>query len=1067
MSGSSSGSAEALQEMYVAGLAGVDIGEYCLRANRSSNFAFSTSDALNQFSGWLPLCAPAVAKNGAVFSALTDFDGNVQIIGFNTKSSINKTLVFDASVLGGFFATPTNCNLSDSPASSHYPMAKLLFSDSQNCLMFISASANSISPSGVSINIAIFNIDANKVEYFAFPFLANFQEFDPILSKDGSTLFVLASNPGNATPCLLQIFLDAFSDVSVQCQPFSTFESQTITSFMSLSLLDPDGSSFLISVDGFGYISDWPGIPSLKLNQTKVGGDYSRLRSIPNQQIDEAFSFYVLSVDSLSIVSFFGVTSNSSAPWTKLWSQNSTHFPVLKEGGTIPAGFDESRQWMYICVNANNEVGLEGRLLALTTTTGDLIWGGDNSGSIPCSRDSILILEDGSVLASSITYSNVSLYSLYGYIGRSTNYTVLDWSAAASQVSAPYAFTPVVWYSSNYQDGFIIASSFSVLFGSQAAVFANISNFGINTIAPISYDNGDRPIKNYIWNSSLAPFNTSIEKTVIFPNNTTQVENGSGNGGLSTVATDSHESQNLPSVLYKPSVAPLSSNVFQMPPLPPTHSLNSPSVSGPPVAPSHELELDKSIRVGILTTAAAVTVVSVGSDGLASPGDDDIIYNTADAPTKQRQRSFMSIWFPDKEERRTSTAYSDVTVRAANIRQQTFTATLPHSRKSSVATVRVASLPQVVSENHGDLGVILDTDESEYIQQDSHKNPPAESLYEDDLTRIQTTNSTTLSSSKVRAAASSSNGDRPASMSSSSGTMMPLKSAPSSIQNEPVEVIRSEQELNRNESVEIIGNEPELPQDEPTQSTASELSESKKNGPINSVIENIYTKSSPVDELDSFPPLPHSQSQSLSSILQTAATQINAHTSVSPTPSEDDMQHRQANNSHRASTRSSVLSSLGYVASVDASHSSSSSRLSNRSSLGGSGFWGVPFRASMRSDSPALPLPDGESRAASRTALGVRLGGLSSGGQPLEIGGSEFVEESTGEDIDYDSIGFMTAPESLSSRSLNRRAGGSRTTGNESDGFVTARSVVSTNASSKRSYVTASEGEAIEDAGEN
>ncbi|KAJ3208210.1 hypothetical protein HDU82_002793 [Entophlyctis luteolus] len=989
------------------------------------------------FANWLPVCPPAVSSLGSVFYALTDYAGNAKLV----SSTLNSDIQFQANVSNG--------NIGDYSAETHYTLADLEYSDSQNLLVFSWVEATTSSPTGAEVKVKVFEFDENSVSTVSYPFLLNFQEFAPVMTISGNALFALASTV-TAVPCILRVLLTSgTSNFTAECQPLSMFGVDSIKWFMSLSFLDDDGEEILISADGFGYLTTWSDLTTLaptENHQTPIGNNFTRLRAIPAKE-ESTFKNFVLGTDSQSILSYFGVPSDGSVPWTKLWLQNSTQYPLLQKGGTIPIGFDSAREWMYICVNTNNEANSEGRLLAFTTTTGDLIWGGDNSGSIPCSQNSILIFDDGEVLATSISNSDLALYSFYGYIGRSSNFTVQEWKVP-TLVSAPNAFMPVIWVNSSISDGiqgFTLAGTYSVTFGSSQQPFANHPS-PTSTIPVISYNNNDRPLRTYTYNPSVTSFSTNVVTSDIFSSKTNSSEPQYPDSSQPSLASwavalivlaafsffvvilfvllrcrrlwigkrrPSTSKEDLPVLSHatgydgsngspdletdlsrKPSKAPLFiANIAQIPSLKAPSASSSASLTISPTAHNVDINSYKGIDVSRRSSAASSSTIPT----YLSPGDS----------SRQPRNSFLSL-FSVERNRRTS----DATVRNRKLSSS------GASRTSSINTV-TRTTTQGPSHNYRpELGAIADVSDLE-----SSGNRFSENLNDTTSIAAVTINS---DSSKHWGASSD----------ITSVTVMQSGKT-------------SRADLHR-------------------------PSGSGEASPIPQVVHPPLPARSHASDALMPPPEAHFPETKAN------AANFDVRDAASPTPSEN-VHAGQSRDGSRTSNHSSLQSALGYTASISSNNASASERSASANSIendgfargrtgtrGFGGFWNLGTSGPniggtrlMVSDSTASSTRG--PRNAAGSSGGVRLEGLDSsvgGVKPIEFPDVVFGGESTGEDEEIERDSFLTAPEHLSGPSLRSRSR-NRGAASESEaegGYVTAASGFSSgSALSVGGYVTAPE----------
>ncbi|KAJ3258126.1 hypothetical protein HDU77_002407 [Chytriomyces hyalinus] len=518
-----------------------------MRLKRSfplSASSLSSDLAVTVFGNWTPLCPAAFSPTGDVFHALADLDGHAKIIRYNLAdpsklTSIPVSLANSTEPFNVAFG-----NLDD----SNYPMARLLHSQ-LGIIVLLWLQNSSESPSGTFINVVTFDTDdgTNPTRTFAsFPYLSNYQEFQPFMSS-ANLIFSLGST-STGVPCVLRIQLVKGALSIVNCQPLTGFLPGSITSFMSLSAIDAAASQLLLSADGYGYIGSWAelsGLLPVASTTTSLIGTraFTRLRSIntlPQQKQPYAangtlFSNFIVSVDSSSTVRYFGVprNANRSDAWKLLWTVTPQMYPVLAgsmsgRSNAYPVGYDDQRQWIYVCAGANNQAQSEGHLLAFATYSGDVVWGGDDTGSIPCFRDSILGVnyEDGlgtgsgSVLATSVTDSSVSLYKLTGNdVTGAAEYTQKVWSVLASAVRAPFAFTPSLWVTSGGNGGILVSDSKLVGFG-DAFKSGPVPVPAVIPIRPVSFENVMRP--------------TTSRAFVVKPTSpTTAVSSGSAPTGVS------------------------------------------------------------------------------------------------------------------------------------------------------------------------------------------------------------------------------------------------------------------------------------------------------------------------------------------------------------------------------------------------------------------------------------------------------------------------------------------------------------------------------------------------------
>ncbi|KAJ3073683.1 hypothetical protein HDU98_000956 [Podochytrium sp. JEL0797] len=489
----------------------------------SFNYTLSGNPPVNLttpvYGNWIPLCPPTISTTGTVFQAVSDTNGHAHITMFNPSSnSTNATSVIVPS------ASPIQVAFGNLPDTTDLPMAYLNNDDK--------------SPSGTFLHGMAFDSTgaSDLVHSFSFPFLSNFEDFRPVATS--TQVFTLAATP-LGIPCALRITFGTQSAIDFECQPFTAFGTSSIHRFMELTLVDPQANQLLISADDYGYITTWDTLPSLAASTNpslKVGNanGFTRLRSIPATPTN-IFTTFVVSIDATSTVRYFGVPAVNSPvnPWFLVWIAGEANYPVLGEGGAVGVGFDVERQWIYICANAKQG---EGRLLALTPTYGDLVWGGDSSGSISCARDSVVVLGGGGVVASQAGTGKVGMYRFYDYHEKREVSTVVEWEVAGD-VYAPYAFRPVVWKGvGREEEGVIVVGTLGVGFGGVWEGGVRDLNGG-GVIPRIQVVEEVRPVRNFTFVVQATPVSTagstSVLQTVgVVVGASPTATGGSGGGGV-------------------------------------------------------------------------------------------------------------------------------------------------------------------------------------------------------------------------------------------------------------------------------------------------------------------------------------------------------------------------------------------------------------------------------------------------------------------------------------------------------------------------------------------------------
>ncbi|KAI8835443.1 hypothetical protein BJ741DRAFT_224188 [Chytriomyces cf. hyalinus JEL632] len=531
-----------------------------VRLNRNLTLVPGISSDLTQsvFGNWLPLCAAVFSPAGDVFHALTDLEGHAKIIRYNLAEPAKLTSIPIPPVRKGEKFNTAMGNLDD----SNYPMASLIHSG-LGVTVFLWLQDSDESPSGTFINIASLDLGSVNpiLSLTSLPYLSNYQEFRPFLAAPGNLIFSLATT-STGVPCILRISLAKGASSITDCQALTKFGTNSTSTFMSLAAMDSSASRLLISADGFGYIGSWSDLPDLNpisSNSSSIGTrSNTRVRSINTSPLQKqpytangtVFPNYVVSTDLTSTVRFFGVPKNAatSDAWALLWTVNPQMYPVLagsiggRNSSAFPVGYDDERQWVYVCAAANNQAQNDGHLLAFATYSGDVVWGGDDTGSIPCYRDSILGINDGNgmssgarVLAASVTEGTVSLYGLTGNIERVvTEYTQKLWSLP-SVARAPYAFSPRLWVASNADAGILVTDSLLVGFGG-ALKSGPAPVPAVDAIRPLTFENVFRPTTSHKFSvkptaTSTLPHSSNASGTALG-----QTGANDGSGPLSTVA---------------------------------------------------------------------------------------------------------------------------------------------------------------------------------------------------------------------------------------------------------------------------------------------------------------------------------------------------------------------------------------------------------------------------------------------------------------------------------------------------------------------------------------------------
>ncbi|TPX77467.1 hypothetical protein CcCBS67573_g01239 [Chytriomyces confervae] len=755
-----------------------------VRLNRNLTLVPGISSDLTQsvFGNWLPLCPAVFSPAGDVFHALTDSEGHAKIIRYNLAEPAKLTSIPIPPVRTGEKFNVATGNLDD----SNYPMASLIHSG-LGVTAFLWLQDSDESPSGTFINIVSLDLgSANPIlSLTSLPYLSNYQEFRPFLAAPGNLIFSLAST-STGVPCILRISLAKGASSITDCQALTKFGTNSTSTFMSLAAMDSSASRLLISADGFGYIGSWTELPDLNpissTNSSSIGTrSNTRVRSINTSPLQKQpytangtiFPNFVVSTDLTSTVRFFGVPKNAatSDAWTLLWTVNPQMYPVLagsiggRNSSAFPVGYDDERQWVYVCAAADNRAQNDGHLLAFATYSGDVVWGGDDTGSIPCYRDSILGINDGNgissgarVLAASVTEGTVSLYGLTGNIERVvTEYTQKLWSLP-SVARAPYAFSPRLWVASNADAGILVTDSLLVGFGG-ALKSGPAPVPAVDAIRPLTYENVFRPTTSHKFSvkptaTSTLPHSSNASGTALG-----QAGANDGSGPLSTVAIallvaglilffvfmiPSQDKISLLETLpvrypnfsripfsFNPSLYTLASCTYPILSVE-TGNSSTPSpdlLEAPSAKPSrHPSDPDMSLphhqKLPLTAQQAPETVKESANDEspdvnskiLSSSGSavlsnkDDLLttkrLSYSQASSKKRNNSAFSIFFPDRLNReRRESAFSTDTVIASAPRGQ------PRRESSgtiasSTATIKPIGLTGVVHQS--DLSVMRD-----------------------------------------------------------------------------------------------------------------------------------------------------------------------------------------------------------------------------------------------------------------------------------------------------------------------------------------------------------------------
>ncbi|KAJ3230548.1 hypothetical protein HDU81_004425 [Chytriomyces hyalinus] len=734
------------------------------------------------FGNWLPLFPAVFSPAGDVFHVLTDMAGNAKIIRYNLAEPAKLTSIPIPPVRTDEKFNAAMGNLDD----SNYPMASLIHSE-VGVTVFLWLQNSDESPSGTFINIASFDLgSANPIlSLTSLPYLPNYQEFRPFLAAPGNLIFSLAST-STGVPCILRITLAKGAASITDCQALTKFGTNSTSTFMSLAAMDSSASRLLISADGFGYIGSWPELPDLNpvssTNATAIGTQSNtRVRSINTSPLQKQpytangtmFPNFVVSTDLTSVVRFFGVPKNgaTSDAWTLLWTVNPQMYPVLagsiggRNTSAFPVGYDDERQWVYVCAAANNQAQNDGHLLAFATYSGDVVWGGDDTGSIPCYKDSILGINDRSgvssgarVLAASVTEGTVSLYRLTGNTERGvTDYTQKLWSVP-SVARAPYAFSPRLWVANNAKAGILVTDSLLVGFGDTlksgpAPVPA------VEAIRPIIFENMFRPTTSHKFTAKPT---ATPHGSIATASGQTGVNDGSG--PLSTVAVallvaglilffvlivilfvwrssrrrgketnfvpeDSVSGQNpfaqtRPQTTHTSSPTP-SPDLLEAPSAKPSRHPSDPNLSPPLQHPIIQQvpETLKSTTHDEIPDVNSNIISSSGSAVLSNKDDPSTNKRLSytQALTPKRNNSVFSIFFPDRlnRERRESAFSTDTVI--ANVPRGQPRRESSGTIASSTATIKPIGLTGAVHQS--DLSVIRDAEsESDVTVTKSNQN---------------------------------------------------------------------------------------------------------------------------------------------------------------------------------------------------------------------------------------------------------------------------------------------------------------------------------------------------------
>ncbi|KAJ3324512.1 hypothetical protein HDU76_013405, partial [Blyttiomyces sp. JEL0837] len=293
---------------------------------------------------------------------------------------------------------------------------------------------------------------------------------DPVITASGSDIYIPASNLGSVLPCVLHLAVSSNSPyVSVgSCRPVG-FGLNAFVGTLRVSLADVDGNALLIAIDKHGFVAPFKllpvalGYPSISLESGTVELHVVKL---DGGNGDNGVSS-VIAVDrgaesALSLYQLSGLKD-----WTKVWTATDT---VLSSTSLVLAS-DHVKGWVYLCVgmNAADGRGKVGKLAAVGINDGSLVLA---PGDASCSQNSLLLTDDGDLVATSISDGKLTLYRSpvvvdNGKVNTRDGNGPLneEWSVNSASADFANALTPVAVAKAGADEGVVLFGGVGISFG--------------------------------------------------------------------------------------------------------------------------------------------------------------------------------------------------------------------------------------------------------------------------------------------------------------------------------------------------------------------------------------------------------------------------------------------------------------------------------------------------------------------------------------------------------------------------------------------------------------------------
>ncbi|KAJ1566600.1 hypothetical protein HK405_009151, partial [Cladochytrium tenue] len=421
-----------------------------------------TADASGLFSGlepsganWTPVASPVVDASGNLYWAVSDGAGAIRLVlvtSANSTLAVADSVLLDTSVPFPVSSVAFTFFIGLGGVSGDVLVSSWISGSSTLAVMAVHVNSQDTQPS--------FGTPSDTLSYPT----ATFVDFDPVVSDLGNVM-VAAALASDSSPCVLTATLSSSQPyLSAACTPVGMESTQSFY----LSLAAPDASDLLLSIDGQGLRIAASSLPvTNSAPWTPLSSSHVRLRYVTGSP------GFILAVDAgVGTISLFSDGFRNELPWSLLWTVSHS-----LSGPSLPAVIDGAHGRIFVCANvtASTATQEEGVLLAVDMASGVVIWSGSE-----CYRDSTLLLDDGSILVSSLERALLQLVTLGmdSAVGILEALTVWSISVAASQTSS---WTPVIWRMDDSETVLVAAGPASV-----AEVAASSASASLSVATPTS-----------------------------------------------------------------------------------------------------------------------------------------------------------------------------------------------------------------------------------------------------------------------------------------------------------------------------------------------------------------------------------------------------------------------------------------------------------------------------------------------------------------------------------------------------------------------------------------------------